>query len=83
MPHRCKQKYHNQTFTVSLFPANTKHLYNIYTTPAQRRLFDVRPTLHKYYTNVLCLLGYCFQSFLLVIQINVIGNEMSAQTKIC
>ena len=37
-------------------PANTKHLYNIYTTPAQRRRRDVGPTLYKYYTNALCWL---------------------------
>ena len=34
------------------FPANTKHLYNMCTTPAQR----LRPALYKCYTNVLCLL---------------------------
>ena len=39
------------------FPAKTKHLYNIYTTSAQR----LRPTLYKCYTNVLCLLGWWIQ----------------------
>ena len=34
--------------------ANTKHLYNIYTTSVQRLR---RWTLYKYNTNVLCLLG--------------------------
>ena len=33
-------------------PANTKHLYNIL-----YNVFDVGPTLHKCYINVLCLLG--------------------------
>ena len=37
------------------FPANTKHLYNICTTSAN--VFDVSPTLYKFYTNVLCSLG--------------------------
>ena len=41
-------------------PANTKHLYNIYTTFIQHRanVFDVGPALYKYYTNVLHLQGH-------------------------
>ena len=35
----------------------TKHLYNICTI-IQHNVEDVGPTLYKYYTNVLCLLGY-------------------------
>ena len=33
-------------------PANTQHLYN-----GRTSVFDVSPTLHQCYTNVLCLLG--------------------------
>ena len=38
-------------------PANTKHLYKII--QHWSNVFDVRQTLHKCYTNVLCLLGGC------------------------
>ena len=41
-------------------PANTKHLYNIYATSAQR--LRRCPTLYKYYTNVVCLLGAAQQT---------------------
>ena len=37
-----------------VIPANTKHLYEIYT--ASTNVFDVGPTLYRWYTNVLCLL---------------------------
>ena len=36
-------------------PVNTKHLYNII--QRQSNVFYVDPTLYKWYTNVLCLLG--------------------------
>ena len=44
---------------ISDFPANPKHC----TTVVQRRpnVFDVGPTLYKCYTNVLCLLTWCFR----------------------
>ena len=37
-------------------PTNTKHLYNIYTTAAQR--LDVGPPLYKCYTNISGLLDW-------------------------
>ena len=53
-------------------PANTKHLYNIYTMLDQRQtqkncirfkqcwtnVEDIEPSLYKCYKNVLCLLGH-------------------------
>ena len=43
--------------SVCYCPANTKHLYNIYSLQRRPNVFDVVPTLYKCYTNVLCLLG--------------------------
>ena len=41
-------------------PANTKHVYNIFTTCIQHRanVFDAGPALYKYHTIVLRLQGY-------------------------
>ena len=41
--------------SITNYPADTKHLYTIYTMSVQRQ--DVGQTLYKCNTNVLCLLG--------------------------
>ena len=38
-----------------IFPVNTKHLYDFM--QCWTNVEDVGPTLYKWYTNVLCLLG--------------------------
>ena len=57
-------KTHHPTLHFTAWPldiqANTKHLYNICTMQCWTIVADVGPTLYKWYTHLLCLLGCSF-----------------------
>ena len=56
--------FYDALIILCVIQLHSQQTQNICTAFVQRRLyiFDVGPTLYKCYTNVLCLLGYCYKA---------------------